>query len=173
MYKNHSTSTFINTVDKNGVLDNREFVERTIYKPNGKQGWVKMYRNGYDKVMLSLTSRLEMVLFIHIRDSFTKHKELVGFNQTKIAEKFGSTRPTVNRLFRKLIKNNFIRKTDGVYRMNPYIFAPYHTDLDGLQGRWDDTEQIRKFNKKYQQEQKDDYTTKKKGIVKYRKKKKK
>ena len=141
MFKHYSKSKVFSVLNESsGEFVETEFVEKVKYKPNGKQGWTKMYRTGYDEVMMELSSRLEMAIFIYIRDSFTRSASIAVFNQTKMADKLSTTRSTVNRLMKKLEKLQFIRKIDDkLYKMNPYVFAPYHADLQSLQKEWDDT----------------------------------
>jgi len=92
MYKHYSKSKVFSVLDQStGEVETTEFIEKVQYKPNGKQGWTKMYRAEYDEIMLSLSSKLEMQMFIYIRDSFTRTNELAVFNQTNNAEKFQKT----------------------------------------------------------------------------------
>ncbi len=108
------------------------------YAPTKRQGWCTMYKSLYDDVTLELNSKLETQIFLHIRDSFTLHKDEVHFNKTAIAKKLGSTRPTVSKLFKKLEGLQAIRNIgDGVYRLNPYMFIPYQADGLRLQHEWD------------------------------------
>ena len=136
----HYTESFVKQVldERTGEVVPERYVKDTVFKANGKQGWVKMYKNGYDEVMLKLNSNLEMNLFIEIRDRFTRTQEEVHFSQKDMADKF-STRPqTVNKLVKKLSNVGFIAKVSrGVYRMNPYILVPYQADANKLQEEWD------------------------------------
>jgi len=96
-----------------------------------------MYKNGYDMVMLNLNSKLEMKIFIEIRDSFTKNKVEVNLSQVELAKKFDSTKSTVNRLIKKFIDIEFLIKIErGIYRMNPFIYVPYQADAQILQEEW-------------------------------------
>jgi predicted transcriptional regulator len=63
-----------------------------------------MYKNGYDMVMLNLNSKLEMKIFIAIRDSFSRSKIEINISQVKLAEKFNTTKSTVNRFIKKLVE---------------------------------------------------------------------
>ena len=121
-----------------GELHSKDFIEIVSFKPTKKQGWCAMYKTMYDEVMMSLHSRLEMRVFIHIRDSFTIKKQEVHFNKTTIAKEFSSTRPTISRIFTKLEKLEAIKHLkDGVYRLNPYMYIPYQANGLELQKEWD------------------------------------
>ena len=102
-----------------------------------------MYKNGYDMVMLNLNSKLEMKIFIAIRDSFSRSKIEINISQVKLAEKFNTTKSTVNGFIKKLVEIGFLIKIErGIYRMNPFIYVPYQADAPFLQAEW--TELTRK-----------------------------
>ena len=125
--------------EESGELESQLFIRDIKRKNSGKQGWTKMYKNGYDMVMLNLNSKLEMRLFIAIRDSFTKNRIEVHISQVKLAKEFDTTKSTVNRFVKKLVDIKFLMKVDrGIYRMNPFIYVPYHVDAPLLQQEWED-----------------------------------
>ena len=138
MLKKSSRSITIPTLNSStGEVQNRTFTEDIQFKQGKKQGWTTMYKINYDEVMMTLKSDLEKKIFFLIRDSYTKSQTEVSFNKTKIAKKFKSTRPTVSRLFSKLEKIDFLKKTDdGSYRMNPYCYIPCKADGLILQEEW-------------------------------------
>jgi len=125
--------------EESGELESQLFIKSVEIKNSGKQGWTKMYKNGYDMVMLNLNSKLEMRLFIAIRDSFTKNRVEVHISQVKLAEEFNTTKSTVNRFVKKLVDIKFLMKIDrGIYRMNPFIYVPYQVNAHLLQQEWED-----------------------------------
>ena len=135
-YSESMTKLVLN--EESGEIEKQLFtrdVEKKKYR--GKQGWVKMYKNGYDMVMLNLNSKLEMRIFIEIRDSFSKNRVEVSISQVELAKKFDSTKSTVNRLIKKFIEIEFLFKVErGIYRMNPFIYVPYQADAQILQEEW-------------------------------------
>ena len=137
--KNYSES-FVKTVlnESTGELESHRFTRDIRYNKTKKQGWLAMYKNGYDEVMMILNSSLEKSIFISIRDGFTKAQTEVNISQVNISKKFNTTKPTVNRLIKKLCEVGFLMKIRrGVYRMNPYILVPYQADGLKLQQDWD------------------------------------
>ena len=129
--------------ETSGELETQLFIRDIEVKNSGKQGWTKMYKNGYDMVMLNLNSKLEMKIFIAIRDSFSRSKIEINISQVKLAEKFNTTKSTVNRFIKKLVEIGFLIKIErGIYRMNPFIYVPYQADAPFLQAEW--TELTRK-----------------------------
>ena len=123
--------------EKTGELETELFIRDMRVKNRGKQGWTKMYKNGYDMVMLNLNSKLEMRMFIAIRDSFTKNRVETSISQVKLAKEFDTTKSTVNRLIKKLVEIEFLMKIErGIYRMNPFIYLPYQDDAQLLQEEW-------------------------------------
>jgi len=123
-------------------LEAQLFIRDRERKNSGKQGWTKMYKNGYDMVMLNLNSKLEMRMFISIRDSFTKNRVETSISQVKLAEELGSTKSTVNRFVKKLVEIDFLMKIErGIYRMNPFIYIPYQADALFLQSEWEKLKQ--------------------------------
>ena len=138
VYKHYTESFIKQTVDEHGEVKDERYTRDTKYTKNGKQGWIRMYKNGYDETMIQLKSTLEMNIFIYIRDEFTKNQEEVGFVQVDMAKKFNTTPHKINHLMRKLVDVGFLMKIRrGVYRMNPYILAPYQANLQNLQDHWD------------------------------------
>lgn len=137
---NHYTETMTKIIlnEESGELERQLFTRDVIPKSRGKQGWTKMYKNGYDMVMLNLNSKLEMRLFISIRDSFTKNRVEVNISQVKLVEKFNTTKSTVSRFIKKLVDIGFLMKIErGIYRMNPFIYVPYQDDALLLQEEWE------------------------------------
>ena len=123
--------------EESGELESQLFIKSIEKKNSGKQGWTKMYKNGYDMVMLNLNSKLEMRLFIAIRDAFTRNRVEVYISQVKLAEELNTTKSTVNRFVKKLVDIRFLMKIDrGIYRMNPFIYVPYQDDASRLQEEW-------------------------------------
>jgi len=86
----HYTETMTKIIlnEDSGELEKQLFTRDVKQKSRGKQGWTKMYKNGYDMVMLNLNSKLEMRLFIAIRDSFTRNRVEVNISQVKLVEEF-------------------------------------------------------------------------------------
>ena len=112
--------------ETSGELETQLFIRDIEVKNSGKQGWTKMYKNGYDMVMLNLNSKLEMKIFIATRDSFSRTKIETNISQVKLAEKFNTTKLTVNRFIKKLVEIGFLIKIErGIYRMNPFIYISY------------------------------------------------
>lgn len=131
------TMTKIILNENTGELETELFTRDVKIKSTGKQGWRKMYKNGYDMVMLNLNSKLEMKLFISIRDSFTRNRVEVNLSQKKLVEEFNTTKSTVSRFIKKLVEIGFLMKIDrGIYRMNPFIYLPYQEDAFVLQEEW-------------------------------------
>ena len=123
----------------NGEFSTQEFTERKNHAKTKKGGWVSMYKNGYDEVFLALNSRLEKEIMLKVRDSFTRTKSDVCISQKKMAEDLNTTRPTVNRVFKKLLDLEFIARLDkGVYRLNPFFVIPYQADGLKLQEEWEE-----------------------------------
>ena len=138
MYQHYTESFVKQVLNENGEIVPERFTKDNAYKKNGKQGWVKMYKNGYDEVMMSLKSDLEKNIFIKIRDMFTKNQDEVSISQTDLASIFKTTSPTVNRFMKKMEQIGFLFKVrKGVYRMNPYILTPYQSETQRLQDDWD------------------------------------
>ena len=137
----HYTETMTKIIlnEDSGELEKQLFTRDVKQKSRGKQGWTKMYKNGYDMVMLNLNSKLEMRLFIAIRDSFTRNRVEVNISQVKLVEEFNTTKSTVSRFIKKLVEIEFLMKIDrGVYRMNPFIYVPYQEDALMLQKEWEE-----------------------------------
>ena len=138
MYQHYTESFVKQVLNENGEIVSERFTKDNTYKKNGKQGWVKMYKNGYDEVMMSLKSDLEKNIFIYIRDMFTKNQDEVSMSQAELASMFNTTAPTVNRFMKKMEQVGFLFKArKGVYRMNPYILTPYQAETQRLQDEWD------------------------------------
>jgi len=131
------TMTKIILNEESGELETQLFTRDIKQKNRGKQGWTKMYKNGYDMVMLNLNSKLEMKLFISIRDSFTRNRVEVNISQVKLVKEFNTTKATVSRFIKKLVEIGFLIKISrGIYRMNPFIYVPYQEDAFRLQEEW-------------------------------------
>ena len=143
--KNYTTSYIRHVLnDVTGELEKVRFTKDTTYKESVRQGWRRMYNNGYDATMMELKSDLEKNIFIYIRDMFTKRQVEVNISQVLIARKFNTTPPTVNRLIKKLIDVEFLLKINrGVFRMNPFILIPYQADGIALQKEWTELMQSR------------------------------
>jgi len=109
-----------------------------------KQGWCRMYKS-YDDVILELNSKLEIAIFFHIRNKFTKEIKEAYINQRQISKKFNSTPATINKIMRKLEKTKFLKKVErSVYRMNPFMFLPYKANGEELQREWLELEKEQK-----------------------------
>jgi hypothetical protein len=132
------TESLMKTVlnKETGELEDHRFIKDTVYRKDKKQGWIAMYKNGYDEIMMSLKSDLEKRLFIDIRDRFTKNKKVVAINQTSLAKKYDTTKSTVNRFIKKMKDIDFLYKTDDGYMMNPFMIIPYQADGLELQNEW-------------------------------------
>jgi len=136
-YSNSIVKRVLNT--DTGELEPIRFTQDIQYNQGKKRGWVPMYKNGYDEVMINLGSKLEHKLFIEIRDMFTSRNTEVAISQVDLANRFDSTPPTINRLIKKLLEIEFLLKIRrGVYRMNPFILIPYQADGYKLQEEWDE-----------------------------------
>jgi len=142
MLKTINRSITIPTLNTtSGEIENKLFHEDIVYKAGPKQGWTRMYKLNYDEIIMLLKSDLEKELFFHIRDSFTKARIEVPFNKATLAKKFKSTRPTVSRLFSKLVKAECLlelKDNKGIYRLNPYVYIPYGADGLLLQKEWNE-----------------------------------
>jgi hypothetical protein len=93
-------------------------------KTRTKRGWNRMYRFAYDDVMREITSKLEMDIFIDIRESNLKGTFILDFNQQKLAKKHKTSYMTVSRVVNKLKKTNFVKKQGNVFYLNPFIYIP-------------------------------------------------
>jgi len=136
--KNYSES-FVRSIlnDTTGEIESHRYTKDTVYKEQKKRGWIPMYKNGYDEVMVNLKSKLEMDMFMDVRDRFTKLSPTVGINQRDLSSKHNTTPATVNRFIKKMCSIEFIMKVDrGVYMMNPFILVPYQSDGLELQKEW-------------------------------------
>ncbi len=135
-YTNYLQRTLLN--DRTGELEPVTFKQVVSSVKIGRQGWRKMYPNNYDLLIFELKSDLEKILFMDIRNRFTKDRPEIMLNQSELARKYDTTPPTVNKFIRKLESVPFLYKVDkGIYRMNPYTYLPYHANAEELQKVWD------------------------------------
>jgi predicted transcriptional regulator len=102
-------------------------------KANIKSGWSRMYRNEYDNIILSLKSSKEIEVFINIRDSINPEDFSVTFNQVKLAKKLNTSRATVSLAVKRLVELDYLRKMEGVFYANPFVYIPNKRLLDNMQ----------------------------------------
>ena len=90
-------------------------------------------------IIIKLTSKTEYHIFVLIRESTVKKSFIVNFNQTKIAKEQKVSRATVARVVKKLKDANFIKRIDGLYYINPFIYIPpniNNKDAEEMQNFW-------------------------------------
>ena len=110
-----------------------------------KNGWCRVYRFKLDDVLREITSKIEYDIFVEIRDSNISKTFALNFNQTKIAKKLNVSRMTVSRVVSKLKENDFIRKFENVYFINPFIYIPPNMpneDIEKEQIKWSENKEL-------------------------------
>ena len=93
---------------------------------NIKTGWSRIYMKSYQDVLLVLKSNLEIQLFLAIQKTISVDYKLI-INQTHLAKKYKCSRAIVTSLIKRLLDIEFLKKSDGIYISNPFIFTPYNT----------------------------------------------
>jgi len=135
--KNYSKSIIKQLLTPNSEIETIRMREDVTYKEQKKQGWISMYKDGYDKTIMCLKSDLEKSVFMQVRDMFTRSQTEVNVSQVKIAKAHKSTAPTISKIVKKLVDVGFLMKVSrGVYRMNPFVLVPYQADGLKLQKEW-------------------------------------
>ena len=120
-----------------GELENKTYKE-IVSNKNLKKGYVRMYRDRYDEIMISVvSSKLDARMMITIRDTFTANRVESTLPVKELSEKLGTSRANVSKMITKLVNMEFLmRVSRGIYRLNPFIYLPYNCKDEKLQREW-------------------------------------
>jgi hypothetical protein len=122
----------ISTLDKSTELDSSL---RKVKKIRG--GWNMTYAEGYDLVILQLTSKKETLLFLHIKSLFNKANSRVVLSPKVLSKVSGYDAKYISKSLKKLVGLDFIMQLeDKSYLMNPFIVVPIGSDAESLQNEW-------------------------------------
>ena len=110
---------------------------------NIKRSWNRMYKLGYDEVVVNLT-KSELIIFQNIRDSNYKGSFKLNLNQTQLAKDLNMSYKRVAKVVRKMKDTNFIKKFDKSFRINPFIYIPEYLSnetVEAEQQLWKESEE--------------------------------
>ncbi len=134
---NYTHNILKTTVDINTglILDQVKYSQ----KSKTKGGWSKMYHKSYTEMQeLCIKGVSDLKVWNYIIAN-TKPDFSVSINVTKLSKSINTTRTTVHSFITRALTNQFIRKEDGEYMVNPFIHIPYgcNDELSSLaQERW-------------------------------------
>jgi predicted regulator of amino acid metabolism with ACT domain len=97
-----------------------------------------MVYSTYDEAVASIiTSKVDFIILVHIRDLFTYMQTEVSISSADIAKLFGVSKPKVTRLISAMLEHSLLyRVSKGIYRLNPFMFLPYKSNGATLQADW-------------------------------------
>lgn len=125
VYDAHNqTVTTIKTLQLTDNETGEQYTAQGIKKTflGTKQFW-KLYLSDFLTV-LGLCDSRQLDVLIYVLDNTDARTNLFLGTYDKIVEDTGISRPTVCRIMRKLLDNNFItRRNNGVYRVNPNLLC--------------------------------------------------
>ena len=118
-----------------GELEHKEYSEKKD-KSKLKGGFILMYPKTYEEVQEAvLKSNTDIKVFHWITNRFT-----YKISETSLLHKDCPTQisqPMYSKLIAKLIDEEYLKRiSKGIYRLNPYIYLPYHADGEALQEEW-------------------------------------
>lgn len=104
-----------------------------VYKSTKvKRGWNRVYKEQYDNAIKTLSSKLDIDIFFHIRDNTATNLQVM-INQTALAKKMKTSRQKVSLVIRRLIEIDYLRKIDGVYHSTPFGWIPYNMPNEAIE----------------------------------------
>ena len=120
-----------------GELESVDFKEE--FKRKRIRGGFSMVYTAYDEALLNcVKSNLDFQLITSIRSKFTYARIEVVLSPTALAKELSTSKQKVTKLLKGLIENKFLlRVAKGTYRLNPYMYVPYHSNGEELQREWD------------------------------------
>ena len=140
-YLKHKSLIYNN---EHGEVVEDNWVE-SVTKSVIKGGWSRMYKTEYDRIILSLKSSKEIEIFIAIRDLISSDDFSVNFNQVHLAKKLNTSRSTIALVVKRLQELDYLRKHNGKFYANPFVYIPNKKLLDNdmivaIQNKWNTLE---------------------------------
>jgi hypothetical protein len=122
--------------DASGELEAKDF--QLVKQTSNLRGGFRMVYSTYDEAVASIiTSKVDFIILVHIRDLFTYMQTEVSISSADIAKLFGVSKPKVTRLISAMLEHNLLyRVSKGIYRLNPFMFLPYKSNGATLQADW-------------------------------------
>ena len=107
-------------------------------KESASQGWTMVYYKDYDEILLECAkSIMEIRIILHVRDKFSHKKIDANLSPTEIAKEMKVSVSSIKRVMKRLKSYSFVAQgKDKTYRLNPFIFVPYHSNAIELQNHW-------------------------------------
>ena len=134
---NYNEYILKSSVDNNGnIYDSQKFRKSALTKG----GYGKLYKRNYLEVQeLSVFSTTDLKVWNYCIDK-TRSDFSVDLNITKLAKKLGVSRQKIHQFIKRAVFNEFMKKNEGSYFMNPFIYIPNGiSDVDGrnAQENWE------------------------------------
>ncbi len=119
-----------------GELESKEY--REIKESTGLKGGFHMSYKPYKEALKEIIkSNLDIKMMFYIEDKFTYKQTEVALSPTVIAKAMNTSKPNVAMFIAKLVESKLLKRIErGVYRLNPYMYLPYHANGAELQKEW-------------------------------------
>lgn len=117
-------------------------LESTSYKQMREtktiRGGFYMIYKSYDEALLDIVkSNKDLQIVVNIRNKFTSSKSEVELSASDICIHLGTTRQKIHSLLKRMESVKLIRKAGRMsYRLNPFMYIPYHANGSELQADW-------------------------------------
>ncbi len=121
--------------EKTGELEEKDFKEIAKTKKI-KGGYVMLYYKDYEEIEEEVVKSNKDIKLLHwITNQFTSKRIEVPLVYSKCSVDI--SQPTFSKMIKKLLDLKYIIRIDrGIYRLNPFIYVPYHSDAEYLQEEW-------------------------------------
>ena len=122
--------------DTTGELENTNFVQEKKYKKI-KGGFTMIYKAEYDNALENIVkSNLDLKLVNAIKDKFTYKQTDVFISTKSLSFRFGTSQRKVQKVIKSMCEAKLLYKNGETYRLNPFMFIPYHANGEELQNEW-------------------------------------
>ena len=132
--------------DDTGELESKEYKE--IKTLTGVKGGFSIMYKTYDQAVIdSIRSKTDLEVIIYIRNLFTYKQTNNNISKVKVSNQFNITEQKITRLIKRMVDSSLLMRVErGIYRLNPYMYLPYHADGKALQREWDELREELKYN---------------------------
>ena len=102
-----------------------------------KGGFTMIYKAEYDNALENIVkSNLDLKLVNAIKDKFTYKQTDVFISTKSLSFRFGTSQRKVQKVIKSMCEAKLLYKNGETYRLNPFMFIPYHANGEELQNEW-------------------------------------